>query len=274
MISDKIETLTQRNLIADNIGVFTHIVSDNNASLHKHVHYEIILVLSGQLTNIVNNHLYILNTGDCVIMPPNYSHELSSEQCLNRDIIISTSLFESIVKLIPEANALLKDKGFLIPVNFSINELMEIENLAREFSSINLISNKRCFGIIICTTIINKFLSTIYKTNVTTSHSALVKKICDDLNKELYIQGGIKKILQDNAYSKSHILHSFKKEVGINLTEYIKNVRLNHIAYYLKTTNYSLRDICNLVGIESLAYVNKIFKQKYNTTPMRYRKGL
>jgi AraC-like DNA-binding protein len=52
----------------------------------------------------------------------------------------------------------------------------------------------------------------------------------------------------------------------------MKDVRLSHVAYYLENTNYSLQQICNLVGLDNLSYLNKIFKQKYGITPIKYRK--
>ena len=41
---------------------------------------------------------------------------------------------------------------------------------------------------------------------------------------------------------------------------------------YLETTKFSLSEIGYLVGIESLSYLNKIFKKTYGITPIQYRK--
>ena len=90
---------------------------------------------------------------------------------------------------------------------------------------------------------------------------------------EALYKGGIRLILSELKYSNSYVCHIFKRHMGITLSDYIKNVRLDHVAYYLKTTEYSLKEICDLVGIESLSYANKIFKEKYKTTPIAYRKN-
>jgi YesN/AraC family two-component response regulator len=73
-------------------------------------------------------------------------------------------------------------------------------------------------------------------------------------------------------YSPIYISRLFKKYVGVTLSDYLKEIRLSHTAYYLENTNYSLQQICNLVGLDNLSYLNKIFKEKYGTTPIKYRK--
>ena len=74
-------------------------------------------------------------------------------------------------------------------------------------------------------------------------------------------------------YNRTYICRVFKKETGMSLSEYITNVRLERVAYYLKTTNYPLRTIADIVGMESLSYLNKVFKAKYGLTPAKYRKS-
>jgi len=73
-------------------------------------------------------------------------------------------------------------------------------------------------------------------------------------------------------YSESYVSHRFKFHWGVTFSQYPKDTRLKYIEYYLKTTNYSLKNIADLVGIESLSYLNRIFKEKYNVTPLKYRK--
>jgi two-component system response regulator YesN len=79
-------------------------------------------------------------------------------------------------------------------------------------------------------------------------------------------------IIERTGYNPSYISRLFKKYTGDNLSEYLKNLRLKHVAYYLKTTDLSLREIADIVGIESLSYLNSIFKKKYLVPPIQYRK--
>ena len=263
----------QRNLIPEDVGISTHLMSNNNTREHKHTHYEIIYVLSGEIINFVNGEPQQLTCGDLIILHPAFYHCLkTTNNSMNRDIMVSVELFEKILDLIPQANEKIKGKGMITPIKMTIPKLMEIENLAKEFSTDNNVSNKRCIGISIILNIIKEIFAS--DDSVSADLPPLVKKICDNMNKDKFIKGGVPALLKDVNYSSSHVFHTFKKAMNTTLTNYVKNIRLTHIAYYLKTTNYSLRQICEMVGIESLAYVNKIFKEKYSTTPIKYRKGI
>lgn len=270
-MSKKTKT-TQVNFILEDVGLSTHLMTNNNSKEHKHTHYEVIYVLSGEMINYVNDEPQVLTCGDLIILEPSYYHRLkTTSHSINRDIMVSVELFDAVLNLIPQSVEKLKGKGLLTPINFSVPEIMEIENLIKDFSSDPSVSNKRCVGIIILLKIIKKIFT--LNDSVTSNLPPLVKKICDNMTKDRFIKGGVPTILNDLSYSSSHVFHTFKKTMGLTLTEYVKDIRLTHIAYYLKTTDYSLRQICDLVGIESLAYANKIFKAKYNVTPIKYRKG-
>ncbi len=273
MNSDEIlKTGVQPNLISENIGISTH-TSSGSSLKHKHLHYEIFYILSGKITHIVNSTKQVLNRGDCIILTPKAYHQfIEDEKTSKRDIMISTELFESLLNIVPLPKLIFNQYGVTEPISFSIQELIDIENIARQFSNTFNINKKRCIGIQLILKIFNKALDANEQTYG--KYSPLVQKILIDLGKNRFIQGGTSLIINDLQYSDSYVRHTFKKEVGITLSNYIKEVRLNHIAYYLKTTNYSMREICDLVGIESISYAIRIFKQKYSVTPIKFRNNL
>lgn len=60
--------------------------------------------------------------------------------------------------------------------------------------------------------------------------------------------------------------------MGISLSEYIISKRLDTMVYYLINTDYSLTEIGNRIGVDSLSYLNRMFKKKYMIPPIQYRK--
>ncbi len=72
--------------------------------------------------------------------------------------------------------------------------------------------------------------------------------------------------------NKSYLSTLFRKETGKNVTEYINDVRLDRAAEELRNTNTSVTDIAFRCGFESQSYFTKLFRQKYDMTPSRYRK--
>lgn len=263
-----------RYLIPDNLEVTTQLISDNICDAHNHDFYEIFYILNGNMKHSMNGQeTQILSIGDCIILTPNDTHSFSTiNDSIHRDLLISRSLFENIISVTLNGQKNISEVLCSIPpvVTFSISELIELENIAHNFTRNDDSDIKRGYGISLFVNIFLKFLQPIQNSNNSTL--SLSERILDCLNKNNHIQGGISSLAKELNYSQTYICQAFKKQTGTTLSQHIKNLRLNYISYYLKTTNYPLEKIANLVGIESLPYLNKIFKEKYNMPPIKYRK--
>lgn len=66
----------------------------------------------------------------------------------------------------------------------------------------------------------------------------------------------------------------FKKELGLTLTQYIRNKRMDHAAHLLRTTNLQVQTIATHCGITDLQYFTKQFKKHFEKTPKEYRSAL
>lgn len=80
----------------------------------------------------------------------------------------------------------------------------------------------------------------------------------------------ISDIAEACGYSERQIQRIFKKDLGMTVTEYINNEKLNHAALLLYATNYSISDICRSLGYISQSYFSKKFKEKYGCRPAEF----
>ena len=260
-------------LIPDKLEIVTQVISNANCKPHNHDFYEIFYIVNGSMKHSLNSDESMLSIGDCIILSPSDTHAFSTiGESMHRDLLISCSLFESTLALVTQTKD--SPENFIdklsLPVHFSPSEIVELEDIAQKFTRENDADKKRLTGIIILLNILLK----LFKNNEYTDsvpHS-LSEQILDCLNKNTHIQGGIPSLSKYLKYSSSYLCHTFKKETGIPLSQHIKHLRLTYISYYLKTTNYSLGKIADIVGIESLPYLNKIFKEKYGMPPIKFRK--
>ncbi len=85
------------------------------------------------------------------------------------------------------------------------------------------------------------------------------------------IKYGITAVTNRYSYSPVYLSRIFKQSLGITMTDYLKNIRLNYAELYLQTTNLSLEQIAEEVGIFSVSYLIKIFKKKHDISPNQYR---
>lgn len=73
-------------------------------------------------------------------------------------------------------------------------------------------------------------------------------------------------------FSESHFMRYFKETMGTSFVSYLKDYRLTIAARLLQGSDSSVLDIASEVGFDNLSYFNRAFKERYKTTPLKYRK--
>ena len=71
--------------------------------------------------------------------------------------------------------------------------------------------------------------------------------------------------------SSSHLSRLFKKELGINFKDYLKNFRISIAKEKLKNTTLKIYEIAEDVGYSEQTYFSDIFKRTVGCSPLRYR---
>ena len=67
------------------------------------------------------------------------------------------------------------------------------------------------------------------------------------------------------------LIRLFKEVTGVTPIEYIMNLRIEASIKLLSSTELSIADIAEQTGFGSATYMTRVFKQKLNTTPGKYR---
>lgn len=73
--------------------------------------------------------------------------------------------------------------------------------------------------------------------------------------------------------NRSYVSHLFKKETGINIYQYLLELRLDEAKLLLMDSKYSIQEVCRRVGISDSAYFSKLFKKHVGTSPLEFRKA-
>lgn len=69
----------------------------------------------------------------------------------------------------------------------------------------------------------------------------------------------------------SHLMRTFKKEMGTTITTYINNRRIEEAKELLTRSNLLITDISIMVGFSDPQYFSKVFKKLVSMTPKEYR---
>lgn len=71
--------------------------------------------------------------------------------------------------------------------------------------------------------------------------------------------------------SPSYLSKIFKKDTGMNLTQYVNSLRIQHAKRLLETTNKRVYEIAQETGFQSTAYFCRIFKKLEHVTCAEYQ---
>ena len=71
--------------------------------------------------------------------------------------------------------------------------------------------------------------------------------------------------------SRFYISHSFKKEIGMSPMEYLIDIRITESKILLRTTNYSISQVADIVGFTTPTYFSKQFRKSTGISPTDYR---
>lgn len=69
----------------------------------------------------------------------------------------------------------------------------------------------------------------------------------------------------------SYLSRLFKKEIGVNYTEYVNQLRMNKAKELLNVPHLKMMEISNMVGYNNANYFTKVFKRYEGMTPHEYR---
>lgn len=237
--------------------------------IHSHDFYELFYIVSGTVTHVYNSTKQELSLSNCIIIKPGDAHEFKNEnKCTLRNLLFTKDLYNDLKHLLSITAEVEKDL-FGKVFHLSTQQISSCEKKAINFSKEQNIHIKNLLGINILCDILTQILSKKIHTN--TNHPKIIDDVLEYLNRDFYLKDCTKK-LNLFGYNRSYLSTKFKQCTGVSITDYLTDVRLNYAVYYLKNTNFTLSEIIDKIGIESLSYFNKIFKEKYNISPIKFRK--
>lgn len=243
----------------------------NELKTHWHNGIEIILVLSGEISIIVNDKAYNLKEDDIILINRNELHELIGNQPCN---IIS--LLIDIEKLGINDDNLYFNCNSTEDTNqgryYTLkHELAKLVKVNAEKKMENKYYNSSFIYSIIYTLMKNfkanpnveidskkyverlndilKYIDNHYKENIT------FNQICDNLN-----------------LSVPYLSYFFKKYIGVNFQTYYSNLRLERAVNELISSDNTVEQIAFDNGFANARSFVTIFKKKYNMLPSMYRK--
>ena len=101
--------------------------------------------------------------------------------------------------------------------------------------------------------------------------SKSVREVVAYINGNLSEELNLKKIANVSGLSPNYLSALFKKEMGVRLSAYILNRRIESAKFYLCHTNNTILDISNFFQFSSQSHFTRLFSKYTGMTPLQYR---
>lgn len=96
--------------------------------------------------------------------------------------------------------------------------------------------------------------------------------VVDHIQKNLGGKLSVKELSEKACMSESHFYRVFKKEMGMSLTDFINEERINTAASMLEDPDCDLTEVFLACGFKNRSYFNRIFKRQKGLSPNAYRR--
>ncbi len=241
---------------------------------HAHDDYfEINIFTEGEAITLLNEKEFSVKKGDVIIMAPGTFHEISSKGISSHYNIAMRSEYFS---------AILSSKPFLqnaLSIGFTLFTLSS-HTLAFVLSKIPFIDNEQLSSssMTLCEAIIYAVLSDAiqYAGGDNSSKNKITYYVKDAIRKidnGKYVDKSVSQIISNYPISAPSFILHFKKITQVSPQKYLLDKKLAHAKNLLLSTSMSVLEISLNIGFESISHFIKVFKNKYNLTPLNLRQN-
>lgn len=115
-------------------------------------------------------------------------------------------------------------------------------------------------------------LSKPIETDLNTDLNRHIKDMLYHFDQFDYLQTEISDIYRTYPASQSTLINQFKKYTGYSIVQYRHLKRMEYAAHMLSVRHCSVSDVANAIGISSISYFSKKFKEHYGLLPKEYQR--
>ena len=82
----------------------------------------------------------------------------------------------------------------------------------------------------------------------------------------------LRQLLELSCLSQATLYRAFKKETGMTPVEYKNHIRIQQAKSMLRTEEYTINEISDFLGFDSIYYFSRIFRQFTSMSASEYRR--
>jgi two-component system, response regulator YesN len=110
-----------------------------------------------------------------------------------------------------------------------------------------------------------------FKCKFSQKNLSVIKDIKNYINKNYMLDISLPKIAEETDLSPNYVSQIFKQETNHNITDYIREVRMEAAKKLLQSNDLKIQDISEMVGYDNPQYFSTVFKKYTGIYPQKYR---
>ena len=119
--------------------------------------------------------------------------------------------------------------------------------------------------------LLDDFVRHVHQAKTRADRSQQIQECCEYIATHLTEDLSIQRIAREIGYAEYYLTRKFQKEMGVRLTDYIKEARLDYAKVCLLSTELSVEEISDLLQFSSRNYFTRVFREKTGKTPTEFR---
>lgn len=236
-----------------------------------HPCWELTYVDSGEMYSIVDNQKYLLRQGDCTFYGPNQHHIQYAAQN------VSVNFFSIAFDMELKKSDMLLNQVFQIQHTDAalLNKIISESTVSQSYSGELMICYLKEFLILLFRALDKqspvKAPDSHLKQNL---EKNIVGEVCNYIEENIFSPITVADIAHHINLSVPYLSTLFHRQKEIRLIEYIRNRKLEKSKELIRSGQYTITQISEMLGYSSIHYFSRIFKATYNISPSEYSKAL
>ncbi|SHI02616.1 AraC family transcriptional regulator [Clostridium grantii] len=254
---------------------------------HKHDYIELIYVYSGEINQRISGKEIKIKKGELCILDMNVVHsiEMASEDDIAINIIMTGDFFNSMFMSFLSENDIMskfiiktfyhkKENSQFLMFNSSKNELVQIimKRLLWEYynKKVSYEPAIHAYILLLFTEFLREYKETMGNTKANDLNEVVIKEVNKYLLKN-YKDADLKSTAEFFHFNPDYLSKFIKNSTGKSFTTLLQDIKLKESCNLLKNSSFTIQEIMQYVGYSNLSYFYKLFKKKFNVTPVEYR---
>lgn len=252
--------------------------------LHAHEYFEMFYVFSGTCTHTINQKTKRLPQGTLCLIAPYVQHSIGVfDESIVLNIMIQRTTFDDIFFNDLRSHNILSNfflsslytTAKISSLSFHIedDDLVELllsmllEEAVEDDYTFHILSHLMS---IFLTKVVRRYGKEDADYSAESKMNDTALSILSYIN-DHYRDATLSEVAKHFNYTVSHCSRLIKSVTGQNFTALLRNVRMRRAESLLLTTSNSVEEISYMVGYENAATFIRLFKQRYQMTPGRFR---